>query len=1065
MERFSLSRRTALLGGIGAGAMVAIPGTARAITAPDSPAAPIAADGSTVIRSEALEVSIDAAFPRIISTRLLAIGVGMSGNRVSEPVLQINGINRIPQVSAAGTASSRSYVMTVPEDQMVITAVLSVQQDRLTFELSSVEENGSTKLNTFWLPRWNPVTVSAELPDATLASALLPRTANYDPDTTSSDSITKVADLPTNNAEQATTLAFLYDDKIAVASETNSIEAQRRMVHLTREVAGIKTTGIWSAQWTYRTNDGQVHDLPRTNFIFTGDRNGDGVVDWQDAAIAFREIMYKPIGSEGVRKDVAFQVAINKNSLAERPFLRTLDDIRKIHLYTDGLGQSIELKGYQAGGHDTSHPDYGDNISRVAGGLDHLKTLIEEAKKLNCRIGVHINATEEYLGAKNFSWNISSQKRGSALGWRGQGQAFKIDQAYDQSSGSFDSRLQVLKDNVPGLSFIYLDVWQNFQADPSAQVVRSIQSRGWSFLTEFETLCWPEPIWYHKPTWYPDDGINSKLIRMAYSQYKDVWLQNDAAPAGTVPLLRGPNQAGFMGFSSTAQSVAVFLKTTFTQNLPVKFLQHFAIMNYGADTVTFSDGVKASNAGNRYRIYQNDKAVYDNGEAFIPWDTDPDSDGGNFVARKVYAWSSTGIAKTWDLPQSWLGQTQVTLFELTDLGKAAAKSVPVVGGQVRLLLKKDTPYVVYPTDPALLAGIDTGLATPAAVGLGQSDLVKDGYFYHRSLAYWQPQNALAAPTIATDIPGSQVRGLQSLQFSSPLANSVRQTVTGLVGGQTYVASVFVAVQGKRKASLVVTPGDAAAQEVYADSSPWQNKISESYQYGSNLQRMTVKFSQPAGQNSAVLELKAEASASGAIVWFNSVRLAPVPGDAGMKGHYFYEDFENLDQGWGPFVYAGQRGTAAEFIADLHEGYSLDIVSGNHSLRSLDNSGPIWKTLPQTLRFEADEKYRISFKYLCDTADVYSVDFRSISSSTPIATVQLKRTSDRPLDSAPPAGTSPSGWNDTLPPQYPATPAIAEFTVDTAGFSDGYLQFNKALDAAGKVIKSTLSIDDLTVDVV
>ena len=45
----------------------------------------------------------------------------------------------------------------------------------------------------------------------------------------------------------------------------------------------------------------------------------------------------------------------------------TLDGIKKINLHTDGLGQSILLKGYGSEGHDSGHLNYADIGKRIGG--------------------------------------------------------------------------------------------------------------------------------------------------------------------------------------------------------------------------------------------------------------------------------------------------------------------------------------------------------------------------------------------------------------------------------------------------------------------------------------------------------------------------------------------------------------------------------------------------------------------------------------------------------------------------------------------------------------------------
>ena len=101
--------------------------------------------------------------------------------------------------------------------------------------------------------------------------------------------------------------------------------------------------------------------------VITGNCNGDKNVDWQDGAVAFRDIMNNPFKSEEVPELVAYRIAMNFGSHAQNPFLTTLDNVKRVAMHTDGLGQSVLLKGYANEGHDSAHPDYADIGKRIGG--------------------------------------------------------------------------------------------------------------------------------------------------------------------------------------------------------------------------------------------------------------------------------------------------------------------------------------------------------------------------------------------------------------------------------------------------------------------------------------------------------------------------------------------------------------------------------------------------------------------------------------------------------------------------------------------------------------------------
>ena len=82
---------------------------------------------------------------------------------------------------------------------------------------------------------------------------------------------------------------------------------------------------------------------------------------------------------------VAYRIAMNFGGQAQNPFLTSLDNVKRVALNTDGLGQSVLLKGYANEGHDSAHPDYAD-IGKRIGGAEDMNTLLTEGAKYGARL-------------------------------------------------------------------------------------------------------------------------------------------------------------------------------------------------------------------------------------------------------------------------------------------------------------------------------------------------------------------------------------------------------------------------------------------------------------------------------------------------------------------------------------------------------------------------------------------------------------------------------------------------------------------------------------------------------
>ena len=132
----------------------------------------------------------------------------------------------------------------------------------------------------------------------------------------------------------------------------------------------------------------------------TGDRNQDNKVDYQDGAIARRDDCQKDgQTSDAYGYEVVMgsynTIAMDVGSAAQYPFLRILDNIKKMSLGLDNFPQTVIIKGYNGQGHDSNNNDFA-NYNQAAGGLTDFKTLLSVSEDYNTNIGIHINETETY---------------------------------------------------------------------------------------------------------------------------------------------------------------------------------------------------------------------------------------------------------------------------------------------------------------------------------------------------------------------------------------------------------------------------------------------------------------------------------------------------------------------------------------------------------------------------------------------------------------------------------------------------------------------------------------------
>ena len=230
-----------------------------------------------------------------------------------------------------------------------------------------------------------------------------------------------------------------------------------------------------------------------------------------------------PLGAELVKKRITSQIAMNFASYAQHPFLRVLDSVKMMYLQTDGLGQEIQFKGYQAEGHDSSHPDYGGNVGRRQGGRDEFNFVMRRMKDFDAAAGIHINATEYYPEAKHYSLDLVNTNK---PGWAWLDQSFYTDQHYDIVSGKLYQRLNEMRADLPGLDWVYVDVYFGVGWE-AYKLATKMNSLGSPIYTEFPWLMERWVTWNHtSQDWTQKiwgDGRKSKLARFIQNTTRDVW--------------------------------------------------------------------------------------------------------------------------------------------------------------------------------------------------------------------------------------------------------------------------------------------------------------------------------------------------------------------------------------------------------------------------------------------------------------------------------------------------------------------------------------------------------------
>lgn len=600
-----------------------------------APAAPAAAAAPVTITSPELSVSVDSAFPRVIGYTRRATGDVLHGNEDPLGTIVVNGTDHTPAVTSTPSASAVDY--TLAFSGVTIRARLSVTGSTVEFKVTAIEDTAALRVRSLAIPDHTLVSVRSDQPGAALATATM-HTAT----TGTGDTFTPVtASTPVDAAATTVMYGMVNTGRLAAAIDSNSLYDQPsgatarengRIGKRVTDKGSYRRAGLWSGAWLHRASgaaDGDTEPLPYARVAITADRNADSVVDWQDAAIAYRDIWTPPTGWQRTADRVVQRIPFNFASQATHPFAQTLDETKRVALATDGLGQFVLLKGYASEGHDSAHMDY-KNIGSKLGGAVDLNTLTTAGHAYNADFGVHVNATEEYPVSATFD----PAHQSGGLGWDWLDQSYYVDTRKDGQSGGRLKRLQDLKAAAPGLDFLYVDVWYG-DGYVSRSLQRDIAGLGLQLATEFPNTLTEQSLWHH---WATDvdyggsalKGINSTIARFIANHAKDDWIARH-------PLLGGAEVTAYEGWQGKKDFTA-FLNTTFGVNLPAKYLQESPIVKWTASTITLANGTTVTTTGNKRRITTGGRTVLSGDAYLLPRD------------GKLYHWNDKAGSTTWTLP-------------------------------------------------------------------------------------------------------------------------------------------------------------------------------------------------------------------------------------------------------------------------------------------------------------------------------------------------------------------------------------------------------------------------------
>lgn len=450
-----------------------------------------------VIGSPVLSVTLDPNFPRVLKFQT---GEGRSipgAPPSSRPSIELNGQTYTAgdfEVHAEPTATAVTYDMTVPGLGLHLAWRFEVQEHELHLALSGVQEQGSFRLQTIEFPGHFLVRVPAASGTGHAYRGeytSMPWKESY-PGESSGQYVAAAAPLNFPGLRSNSTAHFMtIGDQSAEQSPKDANWASADLPGIAVTIADnipywkLKTQllggegaatdfAMWLGRYYYRIQNEVQPLLDAHIAVLDQDRNGDGEVNWMEAALWQHDRLRAP--SRKFDPLTLTYTVINDWVKPLHPpaggyappiatFAQTLGIIRAVSRATGNARQYVVLVGWQFSGHDTGYPALNQVNERV-GGLRGLRALIKDAGQYNATIVYHINLDDAYQRSPLFDPSVLQFNRGGrpyiwSFQFKDGPPDYRISHTKQFRSGYFQKRAQSLLDLVPVKEVIQLDTFRN----------------------------------------------------------------------------------------------------------------------------------------------------------------------------------------------------------------------------------------------------------------------------------------------------------------------------------------------------------------------------------------------------------------------------------------------------------------------------------------------------------------------------------------------------------------------------------------------------------------------------
>ena len=405
---------------------------------------------------------------------------------------------------------------------------------------------------------------------------------------------------------------------------------------------------------------------------------------------------------------------------------KALEIIKKVDNLTLEMPKIIYLVGWQYNGHDSKYPAWFEGNERLkrpqdSNTLESIKWLMNEAKKYNTTVSLHINMFDAYedspLWEEYVRQNIIAKNKDGSL--RGGEWGYPISYAREWETGFAQRRIDSLCALLPvqEAGTIHIDAFHSWvpigEKGPGERpFIQGPISPYLNFTVSDETEAQRNifKYWASKGIDVTSEGV--KFLReTAFEGYQPMAWWIDFIPEDYMnwpaSFYTGGTDRRYLGklfgtsihgediFKNDPANLSGFLKEFCLKTLPWFYLNQHDRICYISDEdnkkVVFTGDVQTIFEDGNFSLTQSDKTLVNNGDVFLPalWLDKPG----------IIAFSEKGFEnRKWDLPDEFNTIAGFDVFGISMNGKQYMQKMKNENGGITLSLKPGQGVILIPVD-------------------------------------------------------------------------------------------------------------------------------------------------------------------------------------------------------------------------------------------------------------------------------------------------------------------------------------------------------------------------------